>query len=375
MTPPVVVQAQAPQATAPPAALAARPVPTSIRFSIVFLLSVIAGLGAIIAINVLGNGTKLFPSPGFPPATCIRAWKARRAAQLARSADPPRAFVLGSSRVFSLQESAVRAVTGLPAFNFGVSVGCPVDFLAHLRFVLQAGLRPKTIVIGLDELAFGDNPEADIYDMQLVTHAGVFDELALRDRAPIVVRILKTLSLKTTADSARNLWRRWRHHGPYYAPDDDSAAGDLEGTHDPDWDAMPAEKRREELAQGIERLTKFWGKYLDRPDKIEGMRPTARRMQLFEQLLDLAASNGIEVRVALLPVHPELERRIFTPRLLEIRAELARTLADEVGRRGFVFRDYTRLGSFGGTAEDFQDGTHMAPANGRRLLSALFSGR
>jgi hypothetical protein len=274
---------------------------------------------------------------------------------------------MGSSRVTSFREADVQAVTGLPAFNLGVTVGCPIDFVAQLRLAVDAGMTPTTLVIGVDELAFGDNPEADIYDMQLITHPGLFRELDLRDRAPIVIRILKTISVTTTRDSVRNLWRRWGRHASL-EPEE------LEGAKPPDWDAMSEAELRIKLAAGIERLVTFWGKYLDRPDKVEGMRPTRRKLRLWNDLLDLAASRGIKVYVALLPVHPEFERRTFSPRLREIRAELGRALDESCARRGFTFRDYTDLASFGGVAEDFEDGTHMLPRNSRRLLRALLSG-
>jgi hypothetical protein len=340
-------------------------------FAVVFVIALMGCLGAALAINVLGNGTNLFPSPFFPASTCIRAWKARHLAQLAQKGEAPRVLVMGSSRVFALEERDVQAITGLTTFNFGVSVGCPVDFIAQLRFAVDVGVAPKIVVLGVDELSFGENPEADHYDMQLVTDDRLFHQLALRDRIPILAQAMKTVSLSSTIQSSRNLWHRLRSDGFLMNATEppDSA---LEGARPADWDGLSAQEQERRLAAGIDEKVAFWGRYLDRPDKVEGMRPTRRKLDLLEMFLDLAAARGTAVYVVLLPVHPEFERRAFSPAILEIRAQLGKDLAASCLKHGFVFRDYTDLDSFGGAAADFTDGTHMNPRNGHRLLARLF---
>jgi len=281
-----------------------------------------------------------------------------------RGPSPPRALVLGSSRVLPFDETDVRELTGLGAVNLGVSVSCPIDYIAQLRRLLDAGMAPAVMIVGVDELAFGNNPEADIYDMQLATHPETFAELDLRDRVPIIARILQTLTVASTHESARNLWSRWVEGEVF-------AAGAREDAGSQDWTGMPVTERRARLAAGIEDKVAFWGKYLDTPSKVEDMRPTARKVRLWNDLLDLAGRRGIAVYATLLPAHPDFVRRTFSPRLLEIRAELSELLAESCARHGFTYRDDTDLASFGGAPEDFADGTHMLRPNGRRLLRAL----
>lgn len=350
----------------------ARPVPTSVSFSISFLLALVGCLAAALVLNLLGDGTKLFPSPGFPPSACMRAWKARRIARLVNTPQAPQTLVMGSSRVIPLEQGDVEALTGAPAFNLGVSVGCPVDSLAQLRFVIEAGLSPRHIILGIDELAFGDNPEADFYDMQLVTHAALFHQLELRDQIPIVLQILKTISFASTKKSVGNLLRRWRHPADRASADGELPEAELETMHLHEGDALPESERRARLAAGIDRLVAFWSKHLDRPDKVDGMRPTRRKLQLFEAFLTLAADRKIQVTVLLLPAHPEFERRTFTPAVRAIRTELGATLAARCQSGGCTYRDFTDLASFGGDPDDFDDGTHMTPRNGRRMLAAIF---
>jgi hypothetical protein len=346
--------------------------PNARAFPRTFVLCLLGCLALALAVNVFGNGTNLIPSPFFSPSTCIRAWKARRLASLAAAGKSPDALIIGSSRVFSLEEQAVRDLSGLSAFNFGVSVGCPVDFLAELRFALDVGVRPRVIIVGVDELAMGDNPEADHYDMQLVTDGRLFRDLDLRDRIPIMARVLKTISMRSTTDSARNLWH-WFRAGGLHQPVADPPESALEGARPLDWEGLSASERERRLRAGIDEKVEFWGKYLDRPDKVAGMSPTARKIALFDAFLDLAAAKGIKVYVTLLPAQPDFERRAFPPPVLEIRNHLAQYLRKACDQRGDVFGDYTNLASFGGEANEFSDGTHMTPKNARRLLAKLLT--
>jgi hypothetical protein len=40
--------------------------------------------------------------------------------------------------------------------------------------------------------------------------------------------------------------------------------------------------------------------------------------------------------------------------------------------RGFRYRDFTSLDSFGGSADEFWDGAHQTPENLRRMINTLF---
>ena len=58
--------------------------PVSRVFPLIYLSSFLAVILIAIAINFLGNGTNLLPSPGFPSGS-DRAWKARRLEAQVRS--------------------------------------------------------------------------------------------------------------------------------------------------------------------------------------------------------------------------------------------------------------------------------------------------
>jgi hypothetical protein len=344
---------------------------TSRLFPTVYLGSFLAVLLFAIVINILGNGTNLLPSPGFP-SDSDRAWKARRLEALVRSGSPPQAIILGSSRVTGFEPQYIERITGRPCFNCGVSVGCPVDYLAQFRFLLSLGTKPQLLIIGVDELAFGDHRENDAYDMQLVTHPGLFRQVPLPEKLSIVGRALKTITVQSTRKSLANLKSKVLDSGP---EDEDTSANYFADGLSRHFLGNDGPARRERLAAGIDEKVKFWSASLDQSWKIERMRPQAPKVRYFKELLALAHEHGVQVFVALLPVQPEYERRVFTPRLYEIRQELNTLLRDTCRAFGDEYQDLSSLESFGGDAEDFIDGTHPTTKNTRRMIDVLLRRR
>jgi Protein of unknown function (DUF1574) len=341
---------------------------TSQHFPAIYMASFLAVTLLAIVVNYLGNGTNLLPSPGFP-SDSDRAWKARRLEALARSGSPPTAIVLGSSRVTCFETHYVEQLTGRRCFNCGVSVGCPVDYLTQFRFLLGLGIKPEILIIGVDELAFGDHSENDFYDLQLITHPGLFRKAPLLEELSIFARALKTITVQSTWRSVTNLTSKagrlrpqLEDISPYYYDDGLSRAA-AEPAYGPN--------HHKDLAAGIEAKAKFWSAYLDRPSKVERMRPQSRMVRYYRELMALAREHGIQVYVALLPVHPEYERQVFTPRLYEVRQELCNLLRDTCREFGCEYQDLSALKSFGGVAVDFMDGTHPTTRNTRRMLDVL----
>jgi len=345
--------------------------PTNRAFSRLYCVSFLVVVVSAVAANFLGGGTNLLPSPGFP-SDCDRAWKARRLEALVRSGSPPRAIILGSSRVTSFEPEYVERLTGLRGFNFGVSVGCPVDYLTQFRFLLSLGVKPEMMIVGVDELAFGDHRENDAYDVQLVTHAALFRQAPLAEQVWIAWRSLKSITLKSTRISLTNL----THRAPIRRREDEedpSADHSADGSSKHFLKGHDASGRRELLARGVDQQVKFWSALVDEPSKLERMRPQPRMIGYFRELLALAREHHVKVYVALLPVHPEYERRVFTPRLSEIRQELSTLLRETCHEFGARYRDLSSLQSFGGSVDDFVDGTHTTGPNSRRMLEALLA--
>jgi len=322
-------------------------------------------LFAIVA-NYFGNGTNLLPSPGFP-SNCDRAWKTRRLEDLARSTSPPRALILGSSRVHAFEPELVERLTSLRCFNFGVSVGCPIDFLAMLRLAVRIGINPELVVLGIDETSFGDNSSNDYYDLQLVSQPSLFREVPLHEQAQLMARALKTITVSSTKTSLMNLMGRLPTTSGQRSMTEiyfDDGLGKLY-VHETE---RPDHARR--LVAGIEEKVKFWGHFYG-PYEVERLRPQSPRTDCFRDLLRLAHERGIVVHVVLLPVHPEFERGVFSPRFLEIRKEVSELLRSVCFEFGADYRDFTSLAAFGGDPNDFFDGTHLTVASARKIISAI----
>jgi hypothetical protein len=102
---------------------------------------------------------------------------------------------------------------------------------------------------------------------------------------------------------------------------------------------------------------------------------TPRRTQLFERVLDECRSNGVEVKVMLLPLHPEYARIIMNARggrLARIWDDVAAYLAKTCPAHGATFRDFRDPKTFDADLNGFWDGQHMTSENDRRMLNVLY---
>ncbi|HZB27765.1 MAG TPA: hypothetical protein VE282_04310, partial [Gemmatimonadales bacterium] len=93
-------------------------------------------------------GTGLVP----PIVSADRDYKAT----LYRARRPsPEVVLLGSSRVKTIRPQCVTALTGRPAFNFGVNAGTAEDFLAIFRFMrAEPGFKVREVLLGAEPEAF-----------------------------------------------------------------------------------------------------------------------------------------------------------------------------------------------------------------------------
>jgi len=337
-------------------------------FAMTFVLAFTAVLAAALLVNYLGNGSEMMPS-SWSPSRSERAWKTRRIEDLVRAGQPPQAIIMGSSRVMEIRPDYVQAITGEHTFNYGVSMGCPVDFLTQLRYLLRLDARPNLLIVGVDEFAFGDNAECDYYDVQLAGHFGLFQQVPILDRLRIAAVIFKAISTTTTKKSLSNLLNGPPPLAPLEAVEDILLA---DGYRLSPGRARAVQDGTSRLEKGIARSLKFWGPQLNTPEAVERMRPNGRRFDLFVEFLELARSNRIQVRVMLLPLQPDFASRILTPRLTAIRAELSRKLQVVCAENGAVYRDLSDLASFQGDPTQFGDGTHATDDNLRRLTNVLF---
>jgi hypothetical protein len=332
-----------------------------------FLASLACVYGAILAVNVLGNARDAFPSPLCPTIT-ERAWKTRRLLESVERGTPPQALVFGSSRMMQVQPEYVRAITGKRTFNYAVGSATPVDFLAQLRFALHANIKPDLLILGVDEFLFCEAPGPNL---RLLGDAGLFAQVPFPENLDIVAEELGSIGVGDTARSLANLARLgWK---------EPRRVEDVEAVLLEDGYLIKAREEREtrantrDFGRELEATAVYYQQTFGFPaPNPPGCRPSPRKVALFREFLDLARANGIEMRVMLLPLHPAFEQKILSPELREVRRELDSFLREACHEHNFTYRNFEELASFGGSPDEFWDGSHLTPKNVRRMINTLF---
>jgi len=327
------------------------------------VLFVLAGLAA----NFLGNSTGFFDSP-VRPAMSDRSWKTRRLDEAIAAGRAPKVLVMGSSRMMQVRPAYVEGLTGKPCFNYGVSAATPVDFITQLRYVLRRGAKPDLLIVGVDEVACAGLSSRYFY--QAMAHWGLLASMPVPERLDAVSGVLRMLTPQSTLQSLVMLWegkprhRKLRQVSSVLMSDGyllyrDHTLRQAVGTED--------------LVAEIQRTAQRWSDGLARefvPD--QALKLNQRKLQLLSEFVELARQNGIEVRVVLLPLHPDYERLVFNDDMRVLRETLRRRLSELSDGRRVIFRDYTSVASYGGDPKQFWDGAHQQPENLRRMLNALF---
>jgi len=323
---------------------------TSQGFTFVFVSTFLLLSLTALAINVLGNDNGAFPSPLFP-SELPAAKESRELEALVQTGAPPEALIFGSSRVMGIETGQLQAITGLQTFNYGVYGAQPAIYLAQLRYALRLGVRPKVVILGVDEFSFGEKNPLGQMDLQMTGDIGLFREVAFPDNLEIAARQLKSMRPMSTWHSLVRLLR----------------VDKSKKSQDFGWspDAVTLEARISEHAK------KLFG---DHPgdDLIESTRVCRRKIEDFREFLALSEAHGAEVRVVLLPMHPEFERLVLTRGLVEVREELHRQLGQICAEFGAIYMDFRKLDRYHGDASEFTDGTHQTSVNLRRMTNVLF---
>jgi len=117
-------------------------------------------VGLLVALALLVRVTDPFAAFGtglVPPI--VSADRDYKAALYRSRTPPPEVVLLGSSRIKTLRPGCVSALTGRPAFNFGVNAGVAEDFLAIFRFMRsQPRFEVREILLGAEPEAFTGDP-------------------------------------------------------------------------------------------------------------------------------------------------------------------------------------------------------------------------
>lgn len=174
-------------------------------FAGVYLLSCVTALAAVVGINVWGDGSNSFPSTLYPAMNSL-AWKTRRLDDAIRDGRPPKAIILGSSRVMAFEPKYVQALTGKTTFNYGVYEATPTEYLAQLRYLLRMGCRPELVILGVDEWAFHN--QCTFFERASLSHLGLFREVPFPEDCDVLMRSLGNIDWGTTRKSLSRLVKK-----------------------------------------------------------------------------------------------------------------------------------------------------------------------
>ncbi len=116
-------------------------------------------------------------------------------------------LLLGGSRILNIRADMFKKPQGEGLFNAGVTAGTIRDYVALWQMVKQAGWRPKTVFIGIEEQSLNTRSENDLFRPIQEYYEAFFQRgLSFRVRFMGWTTDLKDLlSLKTTLASVRVL--------------------------------------------------------------------------------------------------------------------------------------------------------------------------
>ena len=320
-----------------------------------------AGLAALLAGLVwITDPTAAFGTAVLPPV--VSADRDYKASLYRDGTARPQVVVLGSSRVKTLRPACIASLAEAPAFNFGVNAGVAEDYLAIFRFLRSdPGFAVREILLGADPEAFTGEPGAG----RARETSRILGAYAPRARtSPHASRAADLLSLESVAASFRSLRR---HLLPAAELPQEAIASDGWQTH-PKWDAEIAAGEFIQPVRVSESVVSVSRRY--RP----GLRLSAERLELLEELLQEARRAGVAVTAFIPPVHPDLEGNRAAESLPSLTADMEAVLRD-AERRGLLrFVETSEGAGYPNDPGLYYDAVHMMPENGDRLLTWVYRG-
>lgn len=314
------------------------------RFTLVFLLVVLLGLSTSVAAAIVVDPSRIFRT-GWIPSVLANDIETKPV-EFRAIEPPPRAVVLGSSSVMKLRPACIEQLTGLPAFNFGLSGAVVDDMAVALRFIRSQGRAPiRELIIGIDVEAF---------DGRLSPIQG--------RRWPVEVRDYLGAGSGLSFDSATSTlfgWKAFRlagttlwHHLHAGEPAQVSYSHDGFITYD----VMEAQMRAGTFSPQQKSVDVTGYAALSKP-----------RVAQFREMIAAAHTAGADVDVFIPPSSPR-NQSLLAPRARDVDA-----LLSELERAGMIrYLRIARIEDVGGDPTGYFDGVHMIEANASRVLLAMF---
>lgn len=335
--------------------------PADRHFVRAFLIAFLSLLVGVLGMNVLVDPLGYFGVGLLPRAS----WDDRdeKAKMFLSQNLRPGLLVLGSSRTMKLDPACASALTGLPAFNFGVSGGRPEDFYAIQQFVdASAGNSVKRIILGVEPDILLDDVSLGAFARQ----SRYLGRYVRADRPPPQEIAAALFGQGATLLSVASLVHAARGNAAAPPPIQLRADGMLFYTRDEE------AVRRGVFDQNARIVAQMPGL---RQAFADAHHLSPEREQLLRRLLVQARTRGIRVDAFIPPTQPAaaeaLRGTAYQARLHETE-RLMQTLASE----GLLVYHGTIPGErIGITADGYFDAYHLMQPNANRLLEAVLGGQ
>jgi len=325
-----------------------------------FVASLLVSLSVVATVNFLVDPYDLYPPDLLQPITFASHREA--AVMLPDVSPPPRALVLGTSKVGTLDPAYLQARLGLPAFNANLNAATTETLLAYYRYALDVLPQPpELMIVGLDVRSFSNAVGIDeqlINTRQLARQ--VPEVIGLRERAPVWLRLLNQYQLEGSIQSLR-MAATDSYPEPLFHFEADGRRV---------WrDAGTLAADPESLEASVTTLARELAAQYRNFDELSPLRKEA-----FEQLAELAESVGTELLVFITPTNSRLRAELVEQPNFAARGEELSAFVTDVARGRFTFVDLS-LPDPSWPADDWLDALHHGAATGRTIIDRLLQAR
>jgi hypothetical protein len=326
-----------------------------------YLVSAFVALQILFVVNLLGNGGGILPSP-LVPCLSDRSWKARRLEEMVAAGRSPEILLFGSSYVMQFQPSYLKERTGLEAFNFGVSMGRPIDALTLLRYAREVGVRPQRVIAAFHQEAFDSGLAAGT--TRLADYAPLLRQTPFPVNLQIVAERLGNGRIWNTRQSIRNLLGH---------PQATRSLADVDSLLLADGYLIYTKTtlaRHNGTFDLEQELIKKNAATDPDPAPLSNLEQSAQFAYL-EQFLRLASADSAQIQLVLMPKHPA----VITDYNRSHRSIIVQKLKTICATVDCQFFDLDSVSLYSGDLAEFHDAGHQSPVNTRRIINLLLGER
>lgn len=321
------------------------------KFILFFLLLSIGFSIIILILSVLVDPRGVFGTNLIKPVVLTNRTEKLQA--MTKWNKPLDLLVFGSSRLFKMDPVLTKKLSGLSTYNASVSYARPEEHLAMLQYLLnETNIKPKIILVGLQVGEFNN----DAIEPQTIMNP------ALRQYLPISRRAVALTAIRTLKDSLSPIYMRDMFLAIFWSVSkypEDRVTFDQNGYQNFD-------KNR---AKNFSRINKA---PLDLFNTDGSLNP--EKKNYFSQFVSLANTHQIKIIVFLTPMPSTVIDELTKETTYAAMHQNALTFLSELAAQNKItFYDFSRVQSFNGLEDGFDDSTHPSYQNMNLITKKIFN--